>query len=198
MPRRILAAAVSFAVVPAASAEIFIEIAPLSTGPDGADSIEAIIGEPETLGIWIWSDEPRVVVESIGFDIDGTVTVFDPTGGNFRFDGVGVPDPGGRFTLFTSAGVLANPNLVDNVELVSLFDPVAIPGSIDRALLIYTDLVGTPLEVGSGVLPMINFLDTMDGMRTATVYGWYQIPTAPTGAILAAAGTLAIRRRRAG
>lgn len=185
----------------AAYAGIHVEIAAMSEGPDGFDTFGAAIGQTDTLGVWIWSDEPGVEVFTIEFDLVGTrFGQTTPNASWYEIQSLGTADPTGAFNLLAHSGDLIDSSRIANVVMLALPIPsaqVAIPTSRDSALLIYDSFTGTPHVFTGGVTANAFNISGAAGMYTdIEVHGWYQIPAPGTLAAFGSLGLLAARRRR--
>ncbi len=201
MHRNALIGATAAACCGVANAGIHIEIAAMSEGPDGSDTFGAVIGQTDTLGVWIWSDEPGVEVFGIEFDLVGTV--FGQTTPNpslFQIQSLGTADPSGAFSLLADPGDLIDSSRNANVIMLTLPIPsaqVAIPDSRDSALLIYDSFTGMPNTFLGGVTAnAFNISGAAGAYTDIEVHGWYQIPAPGTLAAVGGLGLLATRRRR--
>lgn len=201
MHRNALIGAIAAVCCGVANAGIHIEIAAMNEGPDGADTFGAAIGQTDTLGVWIWSDEPGVEVFGIEFDLVGTV--FGQTTPNpslFEIQSLGTADPSGAFSLLADPGDLIDSSRIANVIMLTLPIPsaqVAIPSSRDSALLIYDSFTGMPHTFLGGVTAnAFNISGAAGAYTDIEVHGWYQIPAPGTLAAVGGLGLLAARRRR--
>ncbi len=181
-----------------AQADVYIEVAPTFVGPDGATNGGAVIGGTEAISVWIWADSPGTSIWTISLDLDGRSRQGIPSsGGDYAFSGVGVADPDENFFDVLSHGTFADQYTISNIEIMGdiFAGGTELPTSIGDAFVLYTDFSGTPMDVFSGVMPIVEIGWGGNAPQTVHTYGWYQTPT-PSGAMTIGLGLLIGARRR--
>ena len=180
-----------------AQADVFIEVAPTSVGPDGMTNGGAAMGSTEELSVWMWSDTPNTSIRSLLLGLDGHSAQGIPgSGGDYAFTGLGVADPDEHFSIVFNNGIFADQNTITDIFMAeNFFEGVEFPTSMENAFVLYTDFGGTPWTVGAGVMPTIAILWEGDVAQTIHTYGWYQTPT-PSSAMTIGFGLVMCARRR--
>jgi hypothetical protein len=196
MQRALIPVILAALVAPSASGAVYLEIASVLAGPNGADSLDAVIGSPDTLGLYIWSDQPGATLLALRVDIVGTVWGSQsPDDTAYRFAGLGAFDPDGHF-LFGDPGTLVGSSHIEGIDFFG--DPAAgvtLPTSPGAALLIYSDLIGEAFTSGGGALPLLGGVIWLNNPQDFVTYGWYQSPSPGTLGV-AGVGLIAVARRR--
>jgi len=185
-------------------ADVFIEVDFASSGPNGHTDGNLVIGENSELAVWIWADEPDLVLLEMSLQISGLSALGIPdNGGSVTFDQLGTLDPNGNFAGYLSdSGVLNDDqSQISNISLLDFFNTGSppLPTSIDNALLLYTDFTPTVNEPLSGVMPIPDLLDFgFDNSPNLTIhtFGLFQTPTPSTLALLGLASLSITKRRR--
>jgi len=182
-----------------AQADVYIEVAPTSVGPDGMTNGGAAMGLTQAMSVWMWSDTPNTLIRGLSLGLDGRSAQGIPgSGGDYAFTGLGVADPDDRFPFVFNSGILVDQNTITDILMAaeSFFGSVEIPTSMANPFVLYTDFGGTPWTDGAGVMPTIE-IDWGIGNVPQTIhtYGWYQTPT-PSGAMTIGLGLLMGTRRR--
>jgi hypothetical protein len=183
-----------------ATGAIYIEVDAMSAGPDGSDTFGAVIGQSDTLGVWIWSDEPEVDTYSISFDLVGTVYGSTQAyAGWFTFQSLGTPDPTNAYALDSSPGELTDADArISGVTMIALpLDQFLVELPTDEPLALYTGFSGTPFAFTGGAIAMnIEVLSTAGPVTDIVTYGWYQVPAPGMAGVMAGASVIATRRHR--
>ena len=182
-----------------AQADVFIEVAPTSVGPDGMTNGGAVMGSTQAMSVWMWSDTPNTSIRALLLGLDGRSAQGIPgSGGDYAFTGLGVADPDEHFFWVFNSGTLVDQNTITDITMAaeSFFGSVEIPTPMTNAFVLYTDFGGTPWTVGAGVMPTIE-IDWGIGNEAQTIhtYGWYQTPT-PSSAMTIGFGLVMCGRRR--
>lgn len=181
----------------AAHADVYVEVGQIANGrTDGS----LVINGSEVLSVYIWADEPGVLIDGISLTLNGeSFAGMTGAGGNYQFESVGIPDPIGAFTFPFSAGeISASGTMLEGVLVANIFTQVTeLPSSVDHALVFYEGFQGSALESGSGVMPVVDVIWALNyPPQTVHTYGVYQTPTPGTLGIVGMCGVLVSRRRR--
>ena len=182
-----------------ANADVYVEVGQFANGQsDGS----LVIGGSESLNVYIWADEPGVLIDGINLDLNGE-SFFGMTGagGTYQFETLGTLDPTGAFAFPFSAGTIsASGTMLEGIVLANLFTQVTeLPTSIDEALVIYSGFQGSAVSSGDGVMPVADVVWALNfPAQDVHTYGVYQTPTPATIGVLGLGALLGSKRRRLG
>lgn len=187
-----------------ALADVYIEVDFASAGPNGDTEGNLVMGENPELAVWIWADEPGLVLQEMSLQITSLSALGIPdTGGAVTFDQLGTLDPNGNFAGYLSDPGVFNNNQsqITNITLLDLFGVGSspLPTSIDEAWLLYSDFIPTVNEPLAGVMPIVDLLDFgFDNSPNLNIhtFGLFQTPTPSTLGMLGLASLGITKRQR--
>ena len=180
--------------------DVYVEVDFTGAGPNGQTDGSLVIDGSESLSVYVWADEPGVLIENYGLSLNGlSMQGVLNSGGDYRFLSIGVNDPTGAFFLPISDGMIdASGNMLTDIVAINLLTQATeLPTSMDDALVIYEGFTGSALTGGAGVLPELELFDPNFGpIGPIHSYGVYQTPAPGTLGVIAALGLVGSRRRR--
>jgi hypothetical protein len=183
-----------------ALADVYVEVDFATGGPNGQTDGSLVIDGRELLSVYIWADEPGVLIDGINLDLNGeSFAGMTGVGGAYRFESLGALDPEGAFAFPFSAGTISpSGTMLEGIVLANLFTQVTeLPTSIDEALVIYAGFRGSAISSGDGVMPVADVVWALNfPVQTVHTYGVYQTPTPATLGVLGFGALMGSRRRR--
>lgn len=182
-------------------ADVYIEVAWTDYGPDGADDL---VPEFETrfmtsYSVWMWADEPGVVLTGIDFDVT--------MGTELSVLALGVVDPDARHAFLIESPGTGAGDRINNISAVDLPLPgfgYELPGGPAGAWLLYAGFVVNPGDFGlvshGRVDAVLNTLTFAQGTAAQSVHLFgvqsYPEPTPGSFVPLVLASVGVGRRRR--
>lgn len=183
-----------------ALADVYVEVDFAIGGPNGQTDGSLVIDGRELLSVYIWADEPGVMLDGINLDLNGeSFAGMTGAGGAYQFETLGTLDPTGAFAFPFSVGTIsASGTMLDGIVLANFFTQVTeLPTSIDEALVIYDGFRGSAVSNGDGVMPVADVVWALNfPEQTVHAYGVYQTPTPATLGVLGVGGLMGSRRKR--
>ncbi len=194
---RHLGAMVAGSFVSCSAANVFVEVDFAGATPDAFTDGSLAISSIETLSVYLWADQPGVLISGFALDLDGqSERGVTGAGGEFVFAGLGAVDPGGLF-------LIDSPGAIDGLSIGGIFglnvpSPfVELPTSASEAIEIYSGFTGSAETVGAGVMPVLS-LTWGAGVQPKPIrsFGVFQTPAPGSVALLGVLGLVASRRGR--
>ncbi|MCA9302629.1 MAG: hypothetical protein KC996_00755 [Phycisphaerales bacterium] len=178
-----------------AYADVYIEV---GTVPDGHDSGDLVIGGSEFLSVYIWADNPGVLLSGISIQLASYTFPGEPGGGgDYLFESLGTADPTNAFAFSTSGTIIDSGHRIEQIDFFNIFTQTMLPTSMDNALVLYESFSGSAWSSGAGVSPIVNISWAIgQDPQTIQTYSIFQTPTPSSLASLACVAALAGRRRR--
>ena len=172
--------------------------------PDGVWN-DVAIQSPGLFNVWVYADEPGVIVQSLRLSIDGRSSGLDASGsGRFSIADTGEVDPDGDFASLwiQDPGELDDDSLgISGISLAAFLpmpgsSSISIPVGPENALKMYSGVLGTA-ETSTSVLRAVDVFAS-DG---ATSHDWrgvsiIETPAPGSVSVILLSATLCGRRRR--
>ena len=183
-----------------ARGDVYVEVEFANRSPSASTDPFLEFGEPTALSVYIWADDPGVVVREILLTLNGESQVgVLGNGGICQLSNTGTLDPDDLF-LLDIPGVQSSDTIISDMLLSNIVFPgVELPAVASSAYAFYAGFTATALSVGAGVMPDVEIVwEPGTAPQTVHTFGIYQTPTPGTLGVIGAFGLIAIKRRRIG
>lgn len=181
-----------------AHADVYVEIDSIFAGAGDGTNPHLDIHQTETLSVYIWANDPGVIIQEISLTINGE-SAFGMlgSGGICTITSPGTLDPNDAF-LFQIPGTQSSDTIINDIIFTNLLFPgVELPSGPGLALEIYSGFTVIAQQQLAGVMPDVEITWGPDiKPQTIHTYGLYAAPSPGTLSAIALCGLAATRRKR--